>query len=91
MTEPLFSNIKKSRAYQEIAEEVEQELTPKIEQELTPKIEQELTPKIAQNKAREIAKSLLRKKMSVDLVAEVTGLSKKEVRALSKELPGHKN
>ncbi|NUM78753.1 nuclease, partial [candidate division KSB1 bacterium] len=44
-----------------------------------------------QNKAREIAKSLLRKKMSVDLVAEVTGLSKKEVRALSKELPGHKN
>lgn len=75
MTEPLFSNIKKSRAYQEIAEEVEQELTPKIEQ----------------NKAREIAKSLLRKKMSVDLVAEVTGLSKKEVRALSKELPGHKN
>lgn len=91
MTEPLFSNIKKSRAYQEIAEEVEQELTPKIEQELTPKIAQKLAPKIAQNKAREIAKSLLRKKMSVDLIAEVTGLSKKEVRALNKELPGHKN
>lgn len=83
MTEPLFSNIKKSRAYQEIAEEVEQELTPKIAQELA--------PKIAQSKAREIAKSLLRKKMSVDLIAEVTGLSKKEVRALNKELPGHKN
>lgn len=71
MTEPLFSNIKKSRAYQEIAEEVEQELTPKI--------------------TRDIAKSLLRKKMSVDLVAEVTGLSTKEVRALNKELPGRKN
>lgn len=71
MTEPLLSNIKKSRAYQEIAEEVEQELTPKI--------------------VRDIAKSLLRKKMSVDLVAEVTGLSKKEVRVLSKEMLGHKN
>ena len=87
MTEPLFSNIKKSRAYQEIAEEVAQELTPKIAQELTPKIAQESSLKAK----RVIAKSLLRKKMSLDLVAEVTGLSKKEVRALSKELAVGKN
>lgn len=67
MIEPL-SNIKKSRAYQEIAEE------GRIE------------------KAREVAKSLLRKKMSVALIAEVTGLSAKQVRALSKKrLAARKN
>lgn len=75
MVEPFLSDIKKSRAYQDIAEEVAQELTTKI----------------AIAKAREIAKSLLRKKMSVDLIAEVTGLSKKEVRALNKALAGRKN
>jgi predicted transposase/invertase (TIGR01784 family) len=66
MIEPL-SNIKKSRAYQEIMTE-------------------------GSSKAkREIAKSLLRKKMSIALISEVTGLSIKEVRALSKELTARKN
>jgi predicted transposase/invertase (TIGR01784 family) len=68
MVEPLFSNIKKSRAYQEIAREVTQE------------------------QARKIAKSLLRKKMSIALIAEVTGLSKEEVRALgNKRLAARKH
>ena len=71
MVEPLV-NIKKSRAYQEIAAEVAQETSLK--------------------EKREIAKSLLRKKMGIDLVAEVTGLSKKEVRALgNKRLAARKN
>lgn len=35
-------------------------------------------------KAREIAKTLLQKKMSLEFVAEVTGLSLAEVRALKK-------
>jgi len=91
MIAPLLSDIRKSRAYQDIAREVAQELTPKIEQKLTPRIEQELTPKIAQNKARAIAKSLLLKHLNPEFIAEVTGLSKKEVRALNKELAARKN
>jgi predicted transposase YdaD len=99
MIAPLLTDIKKSRAYRDIAEEVAQELTPKITQELTPKIAQELTPKIAQeltpkiaqNKAREIAKSLLQNNMNLEFIAEVTGLSKKEVRALSKRLAVRRN
>lgn len=75
MVEPLLSDVKKSRAYREIAEEVSQELKPKI----------------AQEKAREIAKALLRKKMSLDFIIEVTGLSKKEVHAINKELAGRRN
>ncbi len=79
MVEPL-SNIKKSRAYQEIAEEVKQELAPKIARETVLK------------EKREIAKSLLRKKMSVAFIAEVTGLSKEEVRALgNKRLAARKH
>jgi predicted transposase/invertase (TIGR01784 family) len=84
MLAPLFSQVnKKSRLYQDIVEEVEQELAPKIAQELT--------PKIAHNKAREIAKSLLRNNMNPEFIAEVTGLSKKEVRALSKSLAVRRN
>lgn len=79
MIAPLLSDIRKSRAYQDIAKEVEQELTPK------------LTPTIARNKAREIAQSLLLKHMNLEFIAEVTGLSKKEVRALNKELTARKN
>lgn len=83
MITPLLVDIKKSRAYRDIAEEVAQELTPKIAQELT--------SKIAQNKAREIAKSLLLNNMNLEFIAEVTGLSKKEVRALSKGLAVRRN
>jgi hypothetical protein len=75
MVEPLLSDVRKSRAYQEFAEEISQELKPKI----------------AQQKAREIAKALLRKKMSLDFIIEVTGLPKKEVRAISKELVSRRN
>ena len=75
MITPLLTDIKKSRAYRDIAEEVAQELTSKI----------------AQNKAREIAKSLLRNNMNLEFIAEVTGLSKKEVRALSKGLAVRRN
>jgi len=79
MITPFLSDIRKSRVYQDIAKEVEQELTPK------------LTPTIARNKAREIAQSLLLKHMNLEFIAEVTGLSKKEVRALNKELTARKN
>jgi predicted transposase/invertase (TIGR01784 family) len=58
MTEPLVSDIKKTRFYQEVAQE----------------------------KAREIAKTLLKKQMNLEFVIEVTGLSREEVLAISKEL-----
>ena len=79
MVEPLLSDIKKSRAYREIAEEVEQELTPKIEQ------------KVRSKQAKEIARMLLSKKMSLEFIVEVTGLSSKEARALRRELAASKN
>jgi predicted transposase/invertase (TIGR01784 family) len=62
MVEPILSDIKKSRAYQEIAHE----------------------------RATEIARSMLQEEMSLDLIAKVTGLSKKEIRMLSKTMPAGK-
>jgi predicted transposase/invertase (TIGR01784 family) len=67
MFEPLLSDVRKSRAYQEIAEEGRQERT------------------------REIAKILLRKRMSLKLISEVTGLSPAELRALKNGLAQPKN
>lgn len=67
MFEPLLSDIKKSRAYQEIAEEGRQE------------------------KTREFARILLRKRMSLKFISEVTGLSPEEIRALKKGLAQRKN
>ncbi|MDZ7360055.1 MAG: Rpn family recombination-promoting nuclease/putative transposase [candidate division KSB1 bacterium] len=66
MFEPFLSDIKKSRAYQEIAEEGRQE------------------------KTREFARILLRKRMSLKFISEVTGLSPAELRALKKGLPQRK-
>jgi len=68
MLEPLLSDIRKSRAYREFTRE------GKREGSREGKIK----------KAREIAKTLLQKKMGLEFVAEVTGLSAAEVRALKK-------
>jgi predicted transposase YdaD len=62
-----LSDVKKSRFYREVAEEV------------------------AQERNREIAKRLLRKKMPLKLISDVTGLSAKQIRALTKDLAGRKN
>ncbi len=72
MLEPLLSDIRKSRAYREFTREGKRE--GKREGNREGKIK----------KAREIAKTLLQKKMSLAFVAEVTGLSQAEVRALKK-------
>ncbi len=66
MFEPLLSDIRKSRAYQEIAEEGRQE------------------------RNLEIAKTLLKKRMSLKLISEVTGLSPAELRALKNGLAQRK-
>ena len=71
MMEPFLSDIRKSRAYREIAREGKREGEIK--------------------KARKIAKTLLQKKMGLAFVAEVTGLSPNEVRAVQKELAARKN
>ena len=88
MLTPVFADIRKSRFYQEVAEELTQELTPKLTQELTPKLTQELTPKLTLasklEEKREIAATLLRRKMSLKFVSEVTGLSQDEIRMLKK-------
>jgi predicted transposase/invertase (TIGR01784 family) len=44
-----------------------------------------------QQRDREIIKALLRKKMPLRFISDVTGLSTKEVRALTKDLVGRKN
>lgn len=76
MLEPLLSDIRKSRAYREFTQE------GKLEGIREGKRLGSREGKI--KKAREIAKTLLQKKMSLEFVAEVTGLSLAEVRALKK-------
>ena len=78
MVEPLLSNVKKSRFYRELKEETAQELTPKIAQESSLR------------EKREIAKELVRRKMSLEFIVEVTRLSPKEVRGIMKELASRK-
>lgn len=63
MVEPLISNVKKSRFYQEITQE----------------------------RDREIATAMVKKNMSVELISELTGLSKEDVLEMSRELADHKN
>jgi len=67
MFEPLLSDVKESRFYQEVAEEG------------------------GMKKAREIAKTMLKKRMSLKLVSEVTGLSQADLRALKRGLALRKN
>jgi predicted transposase/invertase (TIGR01784 family) len=67
MFEPLLSDVKESRFYQEVAAEG------------------------GIKKAREIATTMLKKRMSLKLVSEVTGLSSAELRALKKGLAQRKN
>jgi len=94
MFEPFLSDVKKSRFYQEVAEEVAQELTSRITQELTPRITQELTPQITQELTPQImreskygiAKTMLKKNFTLELIAEITGLSPEEIRALSRQM-----
>ena len=62
--------VKKSRFYREVAEEVREELTPKI----------------AQEQARAIARTMLKKDFSLDLIAEITGLSQREIVALRRKM-----
>jgi predicted transposase YdaD len=45
----------------------------------------------AQERNREIAMALLRKKMPLKFISDVTGLSAKQIRALMKDLAGRKN
>ncbi len=73
MFAPMLSDIKKSRFYREVTEEITQELTPKI----------------AREEKRELAATLLRKKMSLKFISEVTGLSQEEIRALKKAAVKH--
>jgi len=75
MVEPLISNVKKSRFYRELREEAAQELTPKIEQETK----------------RKIARELLLRKMSLELIAEATQLTPREVRTIMKDLVARKS
>lgn len=48
-------------------------------------VEQEITTRVEQRKARAVAQSMLKKNFSLDLIAEVTGLSQKEVAALRRK------
>jgi len=75
MFEPLLSDVKKSRFYREIANENKREGKEKGKEE----------------EKRQIAKTLLRKKMSIEFISEVTGLSQTELRALKKGLAARKN
>ncbi len=73
MFTPMLSDIKQTRFYREVKEDLTQELTPKIVLE----------------EKREIAATLLRKKMSLKFISEVTGLSPEEIRLLKKPAVKH--
>jgi predicted transposase/invertase (TIGR01784 family) len=85
MFEPMLSDIKKSRAYQEIAHEVALEVTKQVTQDVTMQMTQEMAQKVAASK-REIALAMLKKSMTPALISELTGLSRQEVSELRKEL-----
>jgi predicted transposase/invertase (TIGR01784 family) len=91
MFEPLLSNVKKSRFYQEIADEYKQvgikEGIQKGKQQGIQKGKQEGK----QERNREIATTMLKKRMSLKLIEEVTGLSQAELRALKKRVAARKN
>ncbi len=82
MFEPMLSDIKKSRAYQEIAQEVALEVTKQVTQDVT----QQVTQRVAYQSKREIALAMLKKNMTPALVSELTGLSKQEISKLRKQL-----
>ena len=75
MFEPYLSDIRKSRAYREIAREGKREGKREGMRE----------------GKREVAKTLLQEKMSLTFVAKVTGFSPQEVRVIKKELEARKN
>jgi predicted transposase/invertase (TIGR01784 family) len=75
MFEPLLSDVTKSRFYQEIASENKQKGKREGKQE----------------EKRKMARILLRKKMTLEFISEVTGLSPEELRALKKGLTQRKN
>jgi predicted transposase/invertase (TIGR01784 family) len=79
MFDSMLSDVKKSRAYQEIAEEAERKAERKIER------------KVERKKTHEFARVLLRKKMPFAFISEVTGLSPAELRALKRGLAQRKN
>ena len=78
MLEPMLSDIRKSRFYREVAEE----LVPEVKRKLRPEIAQELRPEITQERNREIARSMLKKNFEAELIAEITGLSLEQILVL---------
>jgi len=84
MFEPLLSDIRKSRAYREFTREGKREGKREGIREGIREGKREGSREGKIKKAREIARTLLQKKMSLEFVAEVTGLSPAEVRALKK-------
>lgn len=83
MFEPVLSDIKKSRFYREIYREVYREAY----REVVGEVAQESSLK----EKRKIARTMLKKNFSLELIAEATGLSQKEMRALKKKLAERRN
>jgi len=86
MFEPMLSDVRKSRFYQEIANEYKQ--AGKLEGKEEGKQEGKQEGKEERN--REIAKTMLKKRMSLKLIEEVTGLPEAELRALKKRVAARK-
>ena len=95
MVEPMLSDIKKSRAYQEIAQEAKQEGWQQGIEEGRKAGQQEGMQKGRQEgkdeQVRQIATAMLKKNLSLELIVEITGISQEEILAISKELAHTKN
>jgi len=77
---PILSDIKESRAYQEIAAEVKLEVTQQVTDQVTQQV-------LYQSK-HEIALAMIKEKMNPALISKLTGLSEYEVVKMSKEFAG---
>ena len=95
---PILSDIKESRAYQEMAQEVRQEVTQQVTQRVTDQVTQRVTDQVTEQVTQqvtqqvlyqskhEIALAMIKEKMNPALISKSTGLSEYEVLKISKEL-----
>jgi len=80
----LLMNLLSSKLPQLSQKEIQKMFQPILTDVRKTRFYQDVAEEVGQKKAQKIAKALLRKKMSLNFIAEVTGLTTKEIRALNK-------
>ncbi len=87
----LLINLLASKLSDVSRKEIEKMFEPLLSDVKKSRFYRELAAEGKQEERRKIARALLKKKMSLEFISEVTGLSAKQLRALTKDLAGRKN